>query len=164
MTPSHRIRLLLAISGLATAALLTKGDAARHGQSGNRHRSTILNRVWPAAAFPLPWVFSNATTGPCNYASTSAPAAQLQPAVAAGFTTHQNVVDSALSFTFAGNVAPATLRNIGLDGSNLVTFCDAAVLAADQGFLARTPSTANHVHSPSRRGAAAPWGRASRPT
>ncbi len=163
MAPSKRLSRLAAFTALAVIVLSAAGEARATGNLETNTANTILNRIWHANSFPLPWRFSNSTAPPCGYASASAPAAQLQPAILAAFNTHQNLVDSALSFTFAGNSDPNVQRNIGLDGVNLVTFCDAAVLAADLGFLARTPSTASTLPFSVVAGGGCPAGQGSTP-
>jgi hypothetical protein len=103
--------------------------------------TAIGNRVWHNNLLPLPWFYHDPTTIPatCNYVSTNAPAATLQPAQLAGFNTWQNQSDSRISFTYGGTTA---VRSVGADGVNVITFCDASVLASNLGFLASTPSTA----------------------
>ncbi|MGH9868615.1 MAG: matrixin family metalloprotease [Candidatus Polarisedimenticolia bacterium] len=131
------------LSFVAVAALLAGVQLARATASielltqGN---TKIGVRKWHNNLLPIVWRFHDPDTfAACAYSSTNAPVPTLQPANAAGFQSWQDDPDSRIAFTYGGTTAT---RSIGNDGVNVVTFCDAAVLAAEQGFLASTPSTA----------------------
>jgi len=100
----------------------------------------IVNRKWHPNSVPVTWRFNTPTTGsPCFYTSPNNPIANLQPAAQAAFDAWENDPDATIDFTYGGTTA---VRNIGWDGTNVVTWCDAAVLASNLGFIARTPTTA----------------------
>ncbi|HET6372825.1 MAG TPA: hypothetical protein VFG76_05930, partial [Candidatus Polarisedimenticolia bacterium] len=141
-TRTYRRFAIVAVAALVVAILGGSGARATGNlevitQGGN----AIGNRVWHANSLPIRWFYHDPLTIPatCNYVSANAPAATLQPANLAGFNTWQNHADSFVAFTYGGTT---TTRSVGADGVNVVTFCDAGVLASNLGFLASTPSTA----------------------
>src|SRR5262245_27220826 len=128
--------------GLVVAALagiqLARATASLEllTQSGTK----IGVRKWHLNSLPITWKYHDPNTfATCAYSSTNAPPTTLQPAIAAGFQSWQDDPDSKIAFTYGGTT---TVRSVGNDGTNVVTFCDQTVLSADQGFLASTPSTA----------------------
>src|SRR5678816_2079715 len=136
-----RQRHILSLAGLALLVCLIGGTAVQ--ATGNLEVVTqggtaIGNRVWHANSLPVVWKFNDPTTvGGCSYSSTTAPAAALQPAIAAGFTSWQNNPDSKISFSYGGTT---TVRTPAADGVNVMTFC--STLAFSAGVLASTPTTA----------------------
>src|SRR5262245_32493955 len=143
-TRTFTSRRLALCTALALVLALLGGTAVR--ATGNLEVITqggtaIGNRVWHANTIPVRWFYHDPTTipGTCNYVSANAPAATLQAANAAGFATWEAQPDSQIAFTYGGTTAT---RNIGADGVNVITFCDAGVLASNLGFVAQTPSTA----------------------
>ena len=152
--PSRRLFasccILLVLGGtVGTIGLITSSPASATGnlevitQGGN----AIGNRVWPSTMLPVPWNFfdPNGAVPTCSYSSTSAPVAQLFPAVTNSFLAWQGLLHSSIAFTFGGTT---TVRNPGLNLSgafpngsvNVVTFCSNTPFAA--GVLGVTPSTA----------------------
>jgi hypothetical protein len=138
-------RILTSLLLLALVALALQNDRPR--AAGNievitKSGTAIGNKVWPDVSLPIRWFFHNPTSfAACSYASANAPVGTLQGANEAAFNTWQALPDSRISFTYAGTSA-STVRSIGFDGVNLVTFCDAGVLGSNLGFVAQTPSTA----------------------
>src|SRR5262245_44061408 len=143
MTAKNMSRIPLALLGIGIAIGILGGVSVR--ATGNLEVITLAgtaigNRTWSANSFPILWNYNDPTTVVgCNYSSANAPAGTLQAANAAGFTTWQNLPDSKLTFSYGGTTA---VRNVGTDGVNVITFCDAGVLASNLGFVAQTPSTA----------------------
>ncbi|HXI03823.1 MAG TPA: matrixin family metalloprotease, partial [Candidatus Saccharimonadales bacterium] len=128
--------LVLAALFLGPSTLRATGNLETVTQSG----SAIASVAWDSSLIPIPWYFNNpSTVSGCSYNSPNAPASALQPAIAAAFATWQANPLSTQSYTYAGTT---TVRNVGADGLNVVTFCDLVVLGSDQGYLARTPTTA----------------------
>jgi len=142
--------ILLVLGGtVGTIGLMTSSPASATGnlevitQAG----AAIGNRVWPSTMIPVPWNFFNpvGAVPTCSYSSTSAPVAQLLPAVQASFTAWENLPHSAIAFIYGGTT---TVRNPGLNLSgafpngsvNVVTFCSNTAFGT--GVLAVTPSTA----------------------
>ncbi|MGH9866909.1 MAG: matrixin family metalloprotease [Candidatus Polarisedimenticolia bacterium] len=143
MRPTARTRGRMAIALVGIALLIASAGGLR--ASGNlevitKSGTAIGMRVWPDAALPIEWRFHDPTTFPtCSYVSANAPAGTLQGAHQSAFNEWQNLPDSRVSFTYGGTTG---IRNVALDGINLVTMCDAGVLASNLGFVASTPSFA----------------------
>lgn len=137
------LRIPLGLLGIGIAIGVLGGGSPR--ATGNLELITLSgtaigNRVWSANSFPILWNYNDPTTVVgCNYNSANAPAGTLQAANAAGFATWQGLADSSLSFSYGGTTA---VRNVGTDGVNVITFCDAGVLASNLGFVAQAPSSA----------------------
>lgn len=115
--------------------LLATGSTEVITQGGTR----IGNRVWHVSTIPIVWRFHNPATFPGCYSSPNAPPSTLQPEILTAFQTWEADSDSRVHFTFGGET---TVRDMGADGVNLVTFCDSAVLASDLGFGAQVTTTA----------------------
>jgi len=141
MKTNRRALLTLLIIAASVAFLGDTGLRATGNLEVITQGGTAIGvRVWNANSLPIVWRYHDPTTfTACAYTSANAPAGTLQAANAAGFTTWQNDPDSKVSFTYGGTT---TTRSVGADGVNVVTFCDAGVLASNLGFVASTPSTA----------------------
>lgn len=129
--------LLLALA-LAVDAPRPTGNVEVVTQSGTR----IGNRLLSPALMPMVWRLHDPTTTPGCYSSTNAPPVTLEPALQTAYDDWQTDPDSSISFSYGG---PTVVRDQGADGINLVTFCDSAVLASDQGFGAQATTTAMTV-------------------
>jgi hypothetical protein len=126
---------------LAPALWLAAGSSIR--ATGNLEVASaagkIDNRVWNNVSLPIVWRYHDPNTQAGCYSSVTAPPNTLLAAITAGFTSWQSNPDSRIAFSYGGTT---TVRNVGADGVNVITFCDATVLSANQGYLARTPTTA----------------------
>ena len=123
MRRAQRTRTFLALSLMGITVGMLGGEIAR--ATGNlevitQSGTAIGNRAWSPNSFPVIWLYNDPTTAAgCNYVSATAPAATLQPAIAAGFTTWQNAPNATITFSYGGTTAT---RNVGADGVNVVTF------------------------------------------
>ena len=115
----------------------------------------IGNRVWDDRQVPVPWHFNDPAVGapPCMYSSTTAPVGSLLAQTTTSFGVWTAVVGSTMAVTYGGTTP---VRNVALDGVNLVTYCSDTTFAP--GVLASTPSFALAVDSTLTVGGGCPAG------
>ncbi len=139
-------------SFLAVTALFATGNLEVVTQGG----TAIGNRLWRSTSIPVTWMYNDpSTVGGCSYSAPNAPAAGLLPVIQTSFNHWQDDPDSTIAFNYGGTTA---VTNVGADGVNVISFCDATVLASDQGYLARTPSTSLTVPMTVTAGGGCPAG------
>lgn len=135
-------RLLLVVVVLGIAVFLAgpqKIEAAGNLEIITGGGMFIGNRAWDSRQIPVWWNYNDPTMGapPCMYSSATAPASQLLANTQASFAVWDAVPESTMAVTYAG---PTPVRNVALDGVNVVTYCSNTVFTP--GVLASTPSFA----------------------
>ena len=137
--------------------LMATGSTEVITQGGTR----IGSRVWHGNTIPIVWSYHNPTTVQGCYSSPNAPPATLQSEILAAFQTWENDLDSRVAFAFGGET---TVRDVGADGVNVVTFCDSSVLASNLGFGAQVVITSLTVQTFVSAGGPCPPGKGQLPT
>jgi hypothetical protein len=139
-----RFTRLWGVVAVGAVTLMVGGQSVRataNLEVITQNGTKIGTRVWPNSMIPLPWRFHDpASYGPCGYNSANAPVGTLLPAIQAAFNSWQADPDSRIAFNYGGTT---TVRTVGGDGTNVITFCSADSLGGtNPGYLASTPTTA----------------------